>query len=130
MPAGFFRFGQALMLAALLAASGGHWAVLQSVAWTTMIVDYSRTSRISDAVAKTFDGEHPCPLCKTIAKGRASENRPDSQAAVSKVDFFFRQAGAFIPPSLSSWRCVASSDIADERAHLPALQPPRVFFTA
>ncbi len=125
MPSGFLRFGQVVMIAALLTASGGHWVVLQSVAWATMIADYARTSRISEAVVKTFDGEHPCALCKSIAKGRASENKPDSQVEVSKQDFLFRQAGGVVPPERPYWVCAGSSDNAEERAHLPALRPPR-----
>jgi len=54
---------------------GGPWAVLQAVAWTKMMVDYSRGASVTEAVAKTFDGEHPCNLCKKISKIRQGEQK-------------------------------------------------------
>jgi len=52
---------------------GGHWLALQGVAWVTMLVDNSRESSLVDAVSKTFDGQHPCPLCKAVATGQNEE---------------------------------------------------------
>jgi len=42
---------------ALFLVIGGPWAVLQTVAWTKMMVDYSRGASLTEAVTKTFDGE-------------------------------------------------------------------------
>lgn len=71
-------------LAGLLAMSmlfGGHWMVLQSVAWGRMLVDYSRGGSVAEAVSKTFSGQHPCSMCLKIQEGRQQEqedqnNRP------------------------------------------------------
>lgn len=63
----------------LVLSLGLHWAFLQTVAWTGMIVTYSRDASFKEAVTKTFDGEHPCPLCKVIKKGRAEEKRQEQQ---------------------------------------------------
>ncbi len=52
---------------------GGHWLALQGVAWVTMLVDNSQESSLVDAVSKTFDGQHPCPLCKAVATGQSEE---------------------------------------------------------
>ena len=60
---------------ALFLVMGGPWAVLQTVAWTKMMVDYSRGASVTEAVAKTFDGEHPCNLCKKISKVRQGEQK-------------------------------------------------------
>lgn len=60
---------------ALFLVMGGPWAVLQTVAWTKMMVDYSRGASVAEAVAKTFDGEHPCSLCKKISKVRQGEQK-------------------------------------------------------
>jgi hypothetical protein len=65
--------GLAACLLAVLLANGGHWAVLQSIAWTRMIVDYSRDNSLSEAVEMTFDGEHPCKMCHKIREGRQQE---------------------------------------------------------
>jgi hypothetical protein len=63
----------------LVLSLGLHWALLQTVAWTGMLVTYSRDASIEEAVSKTFDGAHPCPLCKVIKKCRAEESRQEQQ---------------------------------------------------
>ncbi len=52
---------------------GGHWGALQVVAWARMIVDYSAQDGLVSGAAKTFDGAHPCCLCKAIAEGKKQE---------------------------------------------------------
>jgi hypothetical protein len=52
----------------LVAGTGAHWGALQSVAWTRMLAENLRTVLFADAVVRTFDGQHPCSLCKVIAK--------------------------------------------------------------
>jgi hypothetical protein len=56
-----------------------HWALLQTLAWTGMILKYSRNASFPVAIAKTFDGRHPCALCKTIQQGRAEQKKQDQQ---------------------------------------------------
>lgn len=71
-------FRQAGLLCAALAMfsiAGGHWAILQSVAWSQMLTDYAReTGSVITAVEQTFDGEHPCALCRQIASARVVES--------------------------------------------------------
>ena len=64
--------GCAVCLLAILATLGGHWLVLQSFAWARMIHDYSQQESLGSAIAKTFDGKHPCELCLTIQTGPAA----------------------------------------------------------
>jgi hypothetical protein len=52
---------------------GGHWGVLQVVAWSGMLIQYSRDASFSEAWEKTFDGEHPCALCKAVDRGLADD---------------------------------------------------------
>lgn len=59
---------------------GLHWAVLQSVAWTGMIVRYSQTDTLFSAIQKTFDGKHPCSLCRFINEARNQrDNRSEDK---------------------------------------------------
>ena len=69
----FVRF--IFVFGALLHLGGGHWGVLQGIAWAKMLVEYSQTDGLRDGIVKTFDGEHPCEMCKSISKGRESEKR-------------------------------------------------------
>ena len=84
----FFRMGgTALCLAAMLAAVDVHWMVLQSVAWARMISEFSKQgSSLGSAIAKTFDGEHPCRLCLTIQDGRQQEQSETKKQACTKRD--------------------------------------------
>ncbi len=81
----FLKLGHVLLCLALFAMAGGHWVILQGVAWSTMIVEYSRIAPVTEAVQKTFSGEAPCPLCLSIAKAKQEENRekPTAPAQLS-----------------------------------------------
>ena len=63
-----------MALAAALGLSGGHWMLLQSVAWAGMIVEYSRHAPLQTALEETFDGKHPCPMCRMIESGRLASS--------------------------------------------------------
>lgn len=87
------------MLVLVLALSLGlHWALLQTVAWTGMLVRYAQTDSLAIAVSKTFDGDHPCPLCVAVEQGRAAERQQDKQATKSapKLDPGLLEAAAFV----------------------------------
>lgn len=73
------RLSQLLIVTALLAGIGGHWAILQSIAWATMLADNLQRSSVIEAVSNTFDGEHPCSMCKAIKQGRTEEKQQDQQ---------------------------------------------------
>lgn len=64
-----------------------HWALLQTVAWTTMLANNLQSCSIHDAVVKTFDGNHPCPLCKAIAAAKKSEQKKEFTAQLQKLEF-------------------------------------------
>ena len=119
------RFATVLVLVLSL---GLHWALLQSVAWVGMMVSYSRGAALSEAVSKTFDGKHPCPLCKMIKKGRASEKqqaekkdfKPNSKTEVGLV----WDNVSFILPTHSGQ--IPSLDLsAPRRSTQPPKPPPR-----
>lgn len=69
------RAGRFLLIGTLLVSMGGHLALLQTIAWGNMLVDYSSNGSFSEAVGKTFDGEHPCHLCKVVKKSKSEEKR-------------------------------------------------------
>jgi hypothetical protein len=120
-----------LLVWALLIAGGGHWALLQSVAWTGMIVSFSRQSTLHESVVRTFSGEAPCSMCVAIADGIQDEARnradasrpaPESTRLFGLVEShhrvpFSRDQGQKASMTLPSPR----SQPADE----PLLPPPR-----
>ncbi len=117
-----------MVIALALASSIGlHWTVLQVVAWAGMIVGYSQEAPLGEAVVKTFDGQHPCKLCKEIAKGKQSEKKPEFKSELSKLEFRYVPS-AFIFRAPSSFREVrVGNDRADLLTHAPPVPPPRGF---
>jgi hypothetical protein len=78
--------GRIATISALCCAIGLHWIALQSVAWTTMIVGYSKRAPLSAAIKQTFDGAHPCSLCHAVNAGKKSEKKSEFQTATPKID--------------------------------------------
>ncbi|HQZ27347.1 MAG: hypothetical protein KA250_12225 [Verrucomicrobiales bacterium] len=68
-------FARTLVLLACIHLLGGHWFAMQGVAWVTMLVDHSREDSLVVAIGKTFDGQHPCTLCKVVDDGQDEERR-------------------------------------------------------
>jgi len=67
------------VVAALVALGfflGLHWGMLQAVAWTRMLVEFSQSMPIGEALTRTFDGRHPCALCLEVRRGRQAESEP------------------------------------------------------
>lgn len=79
-------FGRTLTIIALCLSLGFHWLALQSVAWTAMLVTNARHVSLSEAVAETFDGKHPCHLCRVVAAGKKSDKKSQVVPAVAKMD--------------------------------------------
>jgi len=121
------RLGHVLTVFAVLTAIGAHWVVLQSVAWTTMLAENLRTNSVSEAVARTFDGEHPCALCKKIAQGKQTEKKSEFPPEAKKFEYSFTTAlFTFIPPS-HFYELRAPDADCDALVHAPPLPPPRRF---
>lgn len=75
----FFQvLAKVCLLVAAFALFGGHWAVLQSIAWTGMLWNYTQESGWRNGLEKTFSGEAPCALCKSIARVREAEQKEKS----------------------------------------------------
>jgi len=96
------KLGLPLMCLAMFAIAGGPTVVLQCVAWTSMLWDYSRDASIVEAAEKTFSGKFPCGMCINIADSQ----KPDPEApAIPKVDkksdSFNLAVVAILPPPLS-----------------------------
>jgi hypothetical protein len=69
------RIGFLFCSLAFLQLMGGHWAVLQMGAWADMLLRYSQHAGLVAGISQTFDGEHPCPICKAIRAGKKQEQK-------------------------------------------------------
>jgi hypothetical protein len=122
----FTRLGNLLLILALLGATGTHWVMLQSVAWATMLAENARTDSLPSALEKTFDGKHPCALCKQITKGRASEKSKDARVEFKQLEFL-RQSGSFSLTSPANFNLIAQNPVlVSLLTWRPPVPPPRV----
>jgi hypothetical protein len=48
-------------------------AILQMGAWAGMVVQYGQQAGLITGLCQSFDGEHPCPVCKAIQEGEKQE---------------------------------------------------------
>jgi len=69
------RLTHLVVLVAFVFSCGGQWAMFQCIAWANMIREYSEMVPLTQAVAMTFSGEYPCPICKAIAEKKTSEQQ-------------------------------------------------------
>jgi len=77
----------------LFAMLGGHWLVLQSVAWTRMLADFSRQDSLPAAISKTFDGGR---LLETLPALQHDPNRPEDVLKIGySGNFMANKAEAF-----------------------------------
>jgi hypothetical protein len=116
---------RAVTIFALCCAIGLQWLALQSIAWTAMIVDYSKQDSICRAIAKTLDGAHPCSLCHVVNRANTAEKKADLQLLTAKIDMICAwQAISLFRPFVSveyTVRDFCSSQIRRS----PPVPPPR-----
>jgi hypothetical protein len=95
------RFSRSFVALVICYSIGGHWIGLQSIAWASMVVNYSQQCSIAKAIERTFDGEHPCDLCKHISKARDTEKKQDSRSLNAKADLICTTRRVVLLPPFS-----------------------------
>jgi hypothetical protein len=124
------RIARIFLVFALILSVGGHWALLQVTAWASMLVSFTQQTSLVDAVSQTFDGEHPCELCKLALRGAAEDRqRGDSapQQTVKKLELFVVSspeagyAAQITETHQSVWDVLVLGSHLDE----PVTPPPR-----
>ena len=120
-------------LVAILAAivvCGGQWAALQVVAWSGMAITYSATSGVKEGLQKTFDGDHPCPLCHVVKTGKEEEQKSSPKMSTKAAKFespIGEELTVLFPQQLSSKASFTQLDIeVSARTERPPVPPPRL----
>lgn len=119
--------GYPLLFLAMFSIAGGHWAVLQTVAWTGMLIEYSQSASIGTAISKTFGGKAPCQMCRTIETGRQNESKvPATVKADKKIDkFLARPVRAVpVPPATDFFYPPILDEVASARPAPPSAPIP------
>lgn len=91
-----------------------------------MAVRFAQTDPLPEALSKTFDGQHPCSLCKVVAEGRQGEQKLPTLKVETKLDLILLagQPGIEPPPPFIVYPHKAAS--ASARIEPPFLPPPRL----
>lgn len=121
------RGGKLLVVLTLVLTTSLHWAALQTVAWTTMLAGHLRSDSFSEAVCKTFDGQHPCCLCKAIAAAKKSGKKSETVSPALKMEFPPVAGSLVLIPPARFEKVRLTNAFADSRAAKPPLPPPRTF---
>lgn len=111
----------------LMGSIGLHWALLQTVAWAGMIVNYTQeSSSFTTALERTFDGKHPCKICVVVEQGKKADKHADKLPSIQKLELFSEATVAFVPALRLE---LDHSPIADlsrpSRSSPPPVLPPR-----
>jgi hypothetical protein len=109
----------------LILAIGGHWSVLQSVGWVNMLVTYSQEGTFKTAVAKTFDGQHPCNICLLVAKGKKAEQKQSASVKKLKMDLLLVESARVLISAPQEQTIFKYQFPSSEGIHGPPSPPPR-----
>lgn len=84
-----------MLVVALMISIGGHWGMLQVVAWAKMLQTYSAEKGLVTGLKETFDGEHPCAMCEQLHAAQSeSKGKQDSPTPVEKSSIAAKWLGA------------------------------------
>ena len=121
-----------LALFAVLTAGGNHWLVLQSAAWVGMFVRFAQEDSVGEALEKTFDGKHPCPLCRKVQEGRSQDRQGPAALLLERVPDFLWSRNPLGAPKVSSncGRAVFHNPFHSSYRVAPIKPPPKVLPTS
>ena len=91
------KFSSLAILATIGILLGGHWGVLQSIAWVGMIYFYSESVGLREGISKTFDGKNPCRLCESLRDARTQESNTEILVGSVKKVELLRSSLAELP---------------------------------
>jgi hypothetical protein len=127
----FKAAGVAGCLWAVLMMSGGHWMALQSLAWLRMTAEFSHQTTLRAAVAKTFSGRYPCPLCVKVQQGIQQERQQAERIPWLKSEklpealWQFRALSAPAVPALTAVDPHFALETYSDFVESPPTPPPR-----
>lgn len=121
------RASRIFLIGTIFVSLGGHLTLLQTIAWGNMLKNFSRTASFTEAAKKTFDGDHPCALCKVVKESKNQDKQKILVKGASKMEVVLpavirlkTQTGVIVVFMIPSYFGIDS-----EIALCVPLQPPR-----
>jgi hypothetical protein len=101
--------------------------VVQSVAWTTMLAENLLHESPATALERTFDGKHPCRICKAIAARKKDGRKNELPGKSRRLEYPANRVEiGFRGPPVQAFPEVADQQ-AEARLPAPPCPPPRHF---
>ncbi len=124
------RLAQRGIVLVLCLALGLHWALLQGIAWTGMLLSFASEGSVIEAVEKTFDGQHPCELCKKVKEGAQDsedgrQSAPQDDAAKGGLHAVLVSTATLLPPAGELLSFAPLCEVLISRKGMPEPPPPR-----
>ena len=93
-----------------------------------MFVSHAQQGSLAEALSKTFDGKHPCALCKAVKRGHEDQKKQNSEAPekLKKIVLYAELADApVLSDVLQDLGFHAPSPDLGRQKDMPFLPPPR-----
>lgn len=90
-----------------------------------MLVKNAQRLSLTEAMAKTFDGAHPCELCHAVAAGKKSEQKSSALPALAKLDLICLSRPLRLEPPAVPYRYPRFLFAFTEWSLAPPVLPPR-----
>lgn len=122
------RIARLVVVGTICLSLGMHWALLQGIAWTGMLISFAREGAVIEAVEKTFDGQHGCALCAKVKEGRESDEgqpKQNGQSLTKKIDAVLVEMPRLTAPTAELMTFAVTREILEQRNELPETPPPR-----
>jgi len=121
------RIARLVVVGAICLSLGMHWALLQGIAWTGMLISFASEGAVIEAVQKTFDGQHGCALCHKVKEGRNSGQEMPQQAghSLQKINAVLVEITQLIAPAGETISFAMTRGMMVKRNEMPETPPPR-----
>ena len=84
-----------------------------------------KTRTLCQAIAQTFDGAHPCSLCRVVNKANSTEKKSDLQVLTPKIDMICSARGTTRLQPFVHFDYPTTNFSVSEIRQSPAVPPPR-----
>jgi len=120
-------FSFACLVVAWLCANGAVLDAVQVIAWGRMFATYAHSFSVGEAVRRTFDGHHPCALCRAVDDARAADRGPAPAPAplTIKLTLYCHQTESFVPPAAPGRQTDSEATPGLTRRYPVPVPPPR-----